>query len=487
MSTDLRKRKTKKREPEPEPPLQRTASEITANDITSRLDQIKKTLAPIDKKLTSYELEISDISMEIDDLNGILDEETDIRKRNRLSRRLEKLSNKLVELENEKDVLEKHAEPYVVERNRLLEQLRGNRGLWTRVFQKAKEVAVNASNYVADIYNPDGTVKYKNAFVASRAIDSIATGENLSIFDTYDNIKHGMSLPNKYEDDDIEEYLDDRGNERHRITIPCNKPQFRSELIEAVENGNPPLVILVTSKIHAIIYIIHEGNKYTVGYGYNGEGNPALKGNRFADKVREMNKPQTENVKNQIAHMIEYLRGALYTADYLIPEDDNVARISWITLLDNTIINNIQTMLNSATEIVYNVDMDDNRMVSDQAIVNLDQNYSEGIQFTSSIFGIEGYNCIVWAERVLGVKGLCGCISNPTTCPSVTKDEWEAVINNLNDNENLNSIIGDIKKRLEPQMCTSILRTLKLKKGGRKTRKNKKTNNRRKRYNKTRK
>lgn len=181
--------------------------------------------------------------------------------------------------------------------------------------------------------------------------------------------------------------------------------------------------------------------------------------------------------------MIEYLPGALYTADYLVPEDDNIANISWITFLDDNIIDQMQDMLNHANNIVYNIE---NNIVSDQAIVNLDQNYSEGIQFTSSIFGIEGYNCIVWAERVLGVKGLCGAISNPNTCPSITQQEWIDVIKNMNNINGLVPIIQDIQCRLRPDFCTSLGRLLGFIKGGKKTRKNKKTN-RRKRYNKTRK
>ncbi len=477
MSTGARKRITKKKAPEPEQPVQRTASEITADDITIRLQEIKEILDPIDEQLSMYELAISDISAEIEELNDNLDEETDIRKRNKLSNRLEILSNKLVELENYKDVLEQNAKPRVDEKRRLLEQLEGNPGLLNKALQKAKETAEKASMYVADILKPDGTVKYKNAFVASRAIDSIATGKNLSIFDTYDNIIQGSTVTR-----DQSKYIDTNDN---TLTIDCtgDPPQFRSELIEAVENGNPPLVILVTSKIHAIIYIIHEGNKYTVGYGYNGSGDESLKANKLANKVRTSSKSYAKKIKDPLAHMIEYLPGALYTADYLVPEDDNIARISWITFLDVNIITEIQDMLYHANEIVYNIK---NNIVSDQAIVNLDQNYSEAIQIMKPLGFLNGYNCIVWAEKVLGVNGLCGAISNPNTCPSVTQQEWKDVIKNMSNIEGLVPIIQDIVCRLKPDFCTSIMRTLRLK-GGKKTRKNKKTNNRRKRYNKTRK
>jgi hypothetical protein len=446
-------------------------SDLGVDDFMNRVNELYELLEPIDDEMTQYDLAISDITSVLDKYKKTYS----ARYPPNIQEKINSLSERLANLNHYKSVLEAQAKPYVLEKNQLLSKVHDNPNWLKKAMDITSQSVGNAVKYVANKLNDDGTVKYKNANFASRVIDSIAT-DNLSIFDTYAKIRQGAKVPKDY----IKHITDNTLTIYSSIHDP---PQFKQELIDAVKDKNNPIVILVTSKVHAIIYIIHEGKKYTVGYGYNGSGDESLKANQFANKVRETRKSYAKNIKKPLAHMIEYLPGALYTADYLVPEDNDVANISWITFLDENIIEQMQEMLDNTTEIAYNIE---NGYIEDQAIIRLDQNYSEGIQIMKPFVGLNGYNCIVWAEKVLGVKGLCGLISNPSTCPSVTQDEWNDVYNNMNDPPALIGIIQDIQCRLRPNFCTSLMRSLRVIKGGKKTRKNKKTN-RRKRYNKTRK
>ena len=451
----------------------RTQSDVAVNDITTQLKHLSDLLAPIYEEMTKHDHQISDITSKLDELN---EELTSSRNPKKIQAKINELSAELERLNYYKSLLEDQAEPYLVERKKLLSRLQGNTSLFKKAIEFASKSVNDVSQYVANKYNNDGTIKYKNAHFASRVIDTIAN-HNLSIFDTYANIRQGEKVPKEHNNS-----IDENDN---TLTIDCTAydrpPQLKQELIDAVAQNNPPLVILVTSKIHAIIYIIHEGTKYTVGYGYNGVGDTAIKANQFANDVRGTTKSYAKKIKDPLAHMIEYLPGALYTADYLVPEDDDVANISWITFLDKNIIDQIQEMLNNATEIVYTIK---NKYIEDQTVISLDQKYSEGIQIMKPLTMLNGYNCIVWAEKVLGIQGLCGIISNPSTCPSVTEDEWNDVIKNMHYPNKLIRIIQDIQCRLRPNFCTSIRRTLRL--GGKKTRKNRKSN-RKTRDNKTKK
>jgi hypothetical protein len=180
---------------------------------------------------------------------------------------------------------------------------------------------------------------------------------------------------------------------------PC---MLHSELKAAMIPGNKNgLVFLITSSgnKHAIIAIALEGKVYTVGFGYYG-------GNKVGVK-----------------HTVEVIPGAMYTADYLMPNENQTAKISWIGYLNNTILSNLEKKLQNVTEILYKVEPDERELVvTNECVLTISE---EAIKYTEMSSALPKYareysnyyNCITWAKEILGVEGLdCGLVDNPANC-----------------------------------------------------------------------
>jgi hypothetical protein len=263
--------------------------------------------------------------------------------------------------------------------------------------------------------------------------------------------------------------------------LPSNGPnvpkvEFNSTLKMAASrlNGFTPIVFLVVSpKVpHAMIYVIHESQLYTIGFGYYGRRD------WFSTKLLA-----SRNTK--LAHAIGTLKGALYSADFLMPKEDQPSFIAWVGFLDMNTVNRIEYLLNGTSVIIYSGTKDSGVYdVSNKCNLVVPQSYCEGAAFLRY-----GTNCIEWAQSMLGIKIDCGFLGHPSDCKPITVEEWEDIKANMNNFVNLKEIIGVVQKRLtRANICTRVAKKLGICGGmSRRRRKNKckKTNKKTKKQNYT--
>ena len=82
---------------------------------------------------------------------------------------------------------------------------------------------------------------------------------------------------------------------------------------------------------------------------------------------------------------------------------------------------------------------------------------------------------------MLGISLDCGLFHNPTYCPSITDEEYNELIDNYNEPNELKEVIRRIQTRINPGICRRIGRVLTcglLKGGSKKHRKSKKNKTR---------
>jgi hypothetical protein len=263
------------------------------------------------------------------------------------------------------------------------------------------------------------------------------------------------------------------------VDIPAQHPPptLRKEIIRQVDKA---LVFLIAIKApHALIVIrTPDGKNYSCGYGYFGHVNAGE-----VSKLQRVHKVTAKLVKDSAAHTIQPLRGALYTADYMTPNQTHEAKIIWVGLLSQEIINNINTTLATAVELniggnyedisseyicetcdtrtvapIKNVacmDSDCNgnmRLIAKPNIISiLEMKLSvNSIYLESAAFIKNGfYNCFEWAKSILGIQYLnCGFTGNPFNCVHVTNEEIGNVLAYSTNLDQLRATLTTIQDRL---------------------------------------
>ena len=218
---------------------------------------------------------------------------------------------------------------------------------------------------------------------------------------------------------------------------------FNENIEIAVSDGEKVLIMLVVTPYHAILYIIHSGKLYTVGFGYYGPEEDKFLPNRLRN-----------NNQNAIAHAIELRDGALYSADMVAPLEDHAGKIAWIDYLNMDMINRIKSDLNVAKRIIFEGTIQGQKYIlSKYSTISLEKRYCEAAGF----IGRDGsQNCIIWAKNILGVKLNCGLKGDPYSCKEVKPDEFEEFIEAYTSYTNVDEVIKNIKKRLTPGVCDSV-------------------------------
>jgi hypothetical protein len=293
-------------------------------------------------------------------------------------------------------------------------------------------------------------------YVAGSALSVLHYGPPLPIFE-YSNkdVTMGSNLPAK-----LRQYADVDGSTfQYTSDVPSKKPirelnRLLKRDLDELDNNSPvydrPLVFLVASSApHAMIYIISSGKVFTVGFGYLGSpGRTKL--------------PRTLEAAGQpgLAHTFEILNGALYSADYLMPNDNQGAKLVWVGFLTDDIIDNIKQDLVQVNSIVYTGTIDARGVynVSYNCMLGFGQGYCEAAGFINKDTTT---NCILWAQSKLNIKVECGWAGNPKECRPILPAEFDDLRNNMNNGPRLIDIVTDIQARLAVgNICTQISRRL---------------------------
>jgi hypothetical protein len=343
-----------------------------------------------------------------------------------------------------------------------------------------------------DYFDYYGTRTNSSGYV----VPSYLAGQGLSrffndtvpVFSYYNTsrVTIGQNLPYALREDCI---VDD-----DKFYLPFLIPQdskkrvsFNYELIEAVRTAHneydKPLVFLVTTGLpHTIIYIIHNTKVYTIGFGFNDSlGQGKVMGTLYAVGLRK------------IGHIFENLKGALYSADHLMPGTSHDAKVAWVGFLNNEIIESIEEDLKSTEGILYSGTINDagGYTVSPMCTLLVPRRYCEGAGFIDKN---GSSNCLLWAQSKLNININCGLLGRPQDCNPVTVDEFTDVVNNMNSGPNLQEVIERIQHRLTNfNFCSKVSRHLGLCGGGvsrkhkniKRKRKNKKTNKKTKKNNRS--
>jgi hypothetical protein len=223
--------------------------------------------------------------------------------------------------------------------------------------------------------------------------------------------------------------------------------EILTEAAKNVHRNQRPIVFLVVCGVpHAMIYIIHENTLYTVGFGYNDQHKNGI----IKDALRKSDNP----IMKSIAHSIEVLNGSLYSADYLMPELEQIGKIVWIDYLDENILHRIQDELNHSTAVMYNGTYKSNRNrpifeLSQNCTVMVQQKYCEAAGFMHN----GTTNCIRWALQILDIRLNCGFLQNPMKCKEVNEEQFNLFKENFLNPGNLETIINNIQQRLTPKIC----------------------------------
>lgn len=317
------------------------------------------------------------------------------------------------------------------------------------------------------------------ADMAIKALSSFYRGEPLPIFQ-YDE---GLSLDN---------YLPEMLNNPRYISRDADgntyitkgiaptdeKPKLNANIRSGYEHNNH-IVFAITSSVHAILCILsQDGILYTVGFGYDSDPQQT----KLLNVLRE-----NKTIGERVAHALEELTGALYTADYLLPSINQACKIAWVSYLTKSICDELENYLAQTTSIIYSLKQQGGKyIVTNKCTLTVNQTYSEA----SGVINRNSTNCIRWLKNILGVKLNCGIlVDDPGSCMGVERDEWEALANALerSDNYLVEETIRTIQQRLQPSLCEKGYKMIKgvckyvgLSSGGRKTRKigNKRKNKR---------
>lgn len=198
---------------------------------------------------------------------------------------------------------------------------------------------------------------------------------------------------------------------------------IREDILEASKSSRKPLFFVVTSPHHAILCIIYNNTIYSVGYGYLGD--------RQEDKKK---------------HFWEYMDGSIYSSDDSMPTREHDSSIAWVGFLTETICNNIDKYIRSATGIIYQGRVRANKFkISTNFKLKIPYDYREA----SGWFPTDNtFNCIEWVKHIIGENLNCG-EGRPGKCDSVSQSEWDSLINSMGNNRQLYITVGNIQGRLK--------------------------------------
>jgi hypothetical protein len=330
------------------------------------------------------------------------------------------------------------------------------------------------------------------ATLAQRALRLFYAGEPLPIFEDYPGVPTELGYNNlgtKYKGEEQGLIINDTDPNTWFLVMATEgtkHPIVRQNIREAAESSDitdRPIIMLVTSGMpHAILYIFHEAKLYTCGYGYSSEISHNFK-NLTSDVL-------TKAGKTDFARTFEKTTGAIFTADTMAPSETHEAKISWVGFLDKVMVDRIQDFLNNTLLIIFSGKKEGryNKVSNNTKLIVSNAYYAAAGILPSR----EAYNCLTWAQNILGIKIDCGLIGSPRDCKGITEDQFNLLKQNMNKPE-LPQIISDIQETLtEPSnICTRIGKAMGICGGSRKrkrkgkgrSRKAKKTNKKRK-YNK---
>jgi len=296
--------------------------------------------------------------------------------------------------------------------------------------------------------------KCVQGYVAMRALSEFFSGEPNPIFTYIDNEKNVDTsqsdiLPSSINRDIVQDQEDP--SIYYYTTPPIDgirrKVIFNQTLERAVANKEEEgevLILLIVTKYHAILMMIHSGKLYTVGFGYKSNQEDKDVKNRVREKNQRLRIPLLE----RLVHSFELLDGALYSADMVAPNDNQEAKIAWIGFLTKDMIDRITLDLNATTNIMFQCNKDRNTYIlTNYNYLMLDRRYSEASGF---ITRENSQNCIIWAQRIIGENLVRGMIGDPFSCKGVDNDQWEEFYEIYSAGGDLTDILNRIQSRLRP-------------------------------------
>jgi hypothetical protein len=321
-----------------------------------------------------------------------------------------------------------------------------------------------------------------SAFLAENAIKSLYNGMQLPIFEDYPGIpmEEGYNnLASKFKGEEQGLIINDNDPNLWFLIVETKgtqKPIVRQNIIEAANSPDitdRPIVMLVTSGMpHAILYIFQGANLYTCGYGYSREI-----GHNYTNLTSNL---LIKAGQSDIAHTFEKMTGSIFTADAMVPSETHQAKISWVGFLDMEMVRRIQDFLNNTSIIIFSGKKEGRyNKVSNNAKLIVSNAYYAAAGILPSR---ESYNCLTWAQNILGVNVDCGILGNPRGCKGITQEQFTLLRENMN-NANFPQIISDIQKTLEApsNICTRIGKAMGICGGSRRRSKRNKKNKRKSR------
>lgn len=295
------------------------------------------------------------------------------------------------------------------------------------------------------------------------------------------------------------------------VDVSADHIEVRSEITDSI--GDAIVYLIAINVPHALIIIrTPQGINYSVGYGFYGGVNPdetpkLSKAHSFAAKV----------LSEKASDSIKPLRGAIYTADYFTPDREHEARIIWVGILTQSIIDNINATLATAQLLALSgkyedissqhtcrgcgikqvvpyrdVSCIDNDCKSTNMIRGKGDNIISILEMTLTVGNIylksagffpgnNYYNCFEWAKKILDIKYLnCGLSGNPLNCVTVTSGEINEIITafetqSTSHQTDLQVIIKRIQDRLyQPGRIKQLSNCLGCFRGGKRRKINKK-------------
>jgi hypothetical protein len=259
----------------------------------------------------------------------------------------------------------------------------------------------------------------------------------------------------------------------HHKLAETDKLTIDRNITKAINSDDPPLVFLVVTASgvnHAILYILHEGKFYTVGFGYEETDQELTRRESHRARKAKVGLEKTMSIH----HTFERLTGALYTADSVAPTPEQSAKLAWVGYLTPEIASRIQSTMDNAVAIKYMADEEHGSYyLSKKSYVILTNTYCEAAGFLRG----GTLNCLVWAQQILGVALNCGVSGTPSKCTAVNQGEFDDISDALNQGDSktrkirLKSAIDSIQKRLlTHNICTRFTRELGLCGGSRRGR-----------------
>lgn len=333
-----------------------------------------------------------------------------------------------------------------------------------RFFEGDKDLVKTRTSYVGERTTGQG-VTYKT-FMAARGLSALHSGRPaIPIFSDFKGINPGDILPNKF--NKYVNVTQRAGQNKWELLVDNDRTlRFNDQLKSSVRDGNMPLVFLITTPIHAMIYIIDGANLYTLGYGFQGDSDEFP--NKLSSLISNSSLISKTGKSSNIAHMFETIRGAIYTADYLMPSHKHEGKLSWVGFLDMDMIDRIQEFLDKTLFILYKGEgyNGNNYMnISNETILVLDTKYLESAGFlkgNANDISQQSFNCLVWAQKILNINIDCGFLGKPKNCKPISEEQFNSILTNIQ-NEYFPEIIEEIQKDLElpSNVCSRVSRSLK--------------------------